>query len=188
MVLPEVYGFSNSLAFSHVGSNLRNDPKCQIGVTVSAMRRLYTSYMLAFQGMVSTDESTLDVTIDKTFQNNVHLKFTPISLYNMELARPKLSVEKAFNQFQFAAITDFGSTNFEFTESNSKPFSKSLKLYIEQGSLGVMPKLEWQMGPDLRFFVQLSTGINFNIQDSSLSMQQSMIYGYKLMLNNDLKL
>lgn len=51
-----------------------------------------------------------------------------------------------------------------------------------------MPKVEWQMGPDLRFFVQLSTGANFSLQDSSISLHQSMIYGYKLMLSNDLKL
>lgn len=112
MVLPDLYGFSNSLAVSHAGSNLRNDPKCQVGVTMSSMRRLYTNYMLAIQSSVGTDESTFDVTVDKIFENNLHLKFTPLSVYNLQLTRPKLSVEKSYNQFQFSAITDLASTNF----------------------------------------------------------------------------
>lgn len=130
MVLPEFYGFTNSLAVSHSATNLRNDPKYSVGVTISSVKRLYTNYMVAIQSTVSTEESTFDVTFDKICDNNLHLKFTPVSISNFNLTRPKFSVEKSFSQFQFSAITDLASTSFEFSESNQKNLSKSLKLYI----------------------------------------------------------
>lgn len=54
--------------------------------------------------------------------------------------------------------------------------------------MGLMPKVEWQMGPNLRFYVQLSTGLSFNSQENGFNIQQSLTYGYKLILHQDLKL
>ena len=187
MVLPELYGFSNSLTVSHVGSNLRSDPKFLMAVALTAVRRLYTNYMLSAQCMIS-DESTMELSIDRICENNLHLKFTPVSLMGWNLGRPKFAIEKSFQHYQFSAVTDLGSTSFEFSESNQRSVSKSLKLYIESGTLGIMPKVEWQMGENLRFFVQLSTGLNFKVQSNNINIHQSLTYGYKLMLNDDLKL
>lgn len=55
MVLPEFYGFNNSLAVSHAATNLRNDPKYSIGITVSSVRRLYTNYMMAIQSTIASE-------------------------------------------------------------------------------------------------------------------------------------
>lgn len=188
MVLPEIYGFSNSLAVSHAASNLRNDPKYTLGLTTSSVKRLYTNYMMAIQSSVSSDESNLDITFDKICDNNLNLKITPISIANFDFTRPKFSVEKSFSQFQFSAVTDLASTSFDFSETNEKKTNKSLKLYIESGNMGVMPRVEWQINPNLRFYLQLSTGLNFNPQDGSINVQQSLTYGYKLVLHQDLKI
>lgn len=44
------------------------------------------------------------------------------------------------------------------------------------------------MAPHLRFFVQVTSSLNFQGEEGSLSMQQSLSYGYKLALSEDLKL
>ena len=82
MVLPEVYGFSNSIAFSQFTNNIRNDPKYSLVSTFSAVRRLYTNYMLTVLATVSGDESNFEIGFDKICENNLHLKITPISIHN----------------------------------------------------------------------------------------------------------
>jgi hypothetical protein len=115
MVLPDFYGFSNSVGLSQTGSNLRTDPKYSIGVTMACARRFATNYLLVVQPSLTSEDSGLDVSIDRICENNLHLKFTPLSITNLTtltLARPKFSVEKSFGQFQFSAITDLASSSF----------------------------------------------------------------------------
>lgn len=54
MVLPDIYGFSNSLAVSQTGGNLRTDPKSSLGITASSARRFLTNYMLILQPSLSS--------------------------------------------------------------------------------------------------------------------------------------
>jgi hypothetical protein len=42
--------------------------------------------------------------------------------------------------------------------------SNSLKIYMEKGSLAVIPRLEYQLTDHLRLFVQLSTTVNYAAQ------------------------
>lgn len=54
MVLPEVYGFSNSMAVSQTTTNIKNNPKYTLGTSFSAVRRIMWQYMLALQATFST--------------------------------------------------------------------------------------------------------------------------------------
>lgn len=188
MVLPELYGFSNSLGVSQSSSNLRTDPKSSLMFSLSSVRRLYTNYMLSLGGSVGSEGSNLEVSFDRVCENNLHLKLSPICINNGKLGNPKIAVDKSFKDLQFSAITDISSTNFEFSESNHKKWSRSMKVYIEGANLGVMPKVEWQMAERLRMFVQLTMGINFSTQEQNISIHPSLTYGYKLLLTEDLKL
>jgi hypothetical protein len=55
MVLPELYGFSNTFALSQFTNNIRTDPKYSLGFSLSCARRLFSNYMLAIQTSVSTE-------------------------------------------------------------------------------------------------------------------------------------
>lgn len=143
MVLPDGYGFSNSVALSQSGTNLRSDPRHSLSAAVSSVRRLQTNYMLIVQSSVSSDDSSLEVGIDRICENNLHLKLTPFSMNNFVLGRPKFAVEKAYGQSQFSAITDLGSSSFEFSDSTPGKTSRSLRLFLEPGNLGFIPKIEW---------------------------------------------
>ena len=65
---------------------------------------------------------------------------------------------------------------------------KSLRLYVEPGSLGVVPKIEWVLNNNLRMFVQPTIGLGLSGQEGNLNLQTSLAYGYKLLLLDDLKL
>jgi len=65
MVLPEAYGFSNSIALSNFTSNIRTDPKYTLMTTFSSVRRLYTNYMLTILATVSAEDSNFEVGFDK---------------------------------------------------------------------------------------------------------------------------
>jgi hypothetical protein len=47
--------------------------------------------------------------------------------------------------------------------------------------------VEWQLAPNLRFFLQVTTAIGV-AEGTNLSLQGSFCYGYKLTLAEDLKL
>lgn len=100
----------------------------------------------------------------------------------MELGRPKFGIEKSFSHYQFSAVTDLYSTNFDFTESNNRKIGKSLKLYMEKGSLGIVPKVEWQLNRNLRLFFQLSLALDVAPQDHNINVRPSLTYGYRLIL------
>ena len=119
--------------------------------------------MLAVQASASSEETNLEVGVDCILENNLHLKITPICIHNLEFGIPKFGLDKSFNQFQFSAATDLNSISFDFGESSSKKVSRSIKLFMEKGSVGIVPKIEWEMGKNLRFFVQMSIGMDFNI-------------------------
>ena len=129
------------MAVSQTTSNIRTDPKYALALSYSAVRRLHTQYMLAIQTSLAPDDTNFEVGIDKICEHNLHLKFTPLVIHNMELGRPKFGVEKAFSHYQFSAVTDLYSTNFDFTENNNRRLGRSLKLYMEKGSLGIVPKV-----------------------------------------------
>jgi hypothetical protein len=141
MVLPELYGFSNMFAVSQMTNNLRSDPRFSLGFSFSSARRLFFNYMLAIQSSFGTEESNIEIGIDRICENNMHLKFTPISIHNWEFGPPKVGIEKSFNSFQFSSVTDFRSLSFDFAEGNHKKVSRSLKLYMEGGSIGLMPRI-----------------------------------------------
>jgi len=65
MVLPELYGFSNSFALTQFTNNIRTDPKYALGFSLGCVRRIFWNYMLAIQSSLSTDESNLEVSIDR---------------------------------------------------------------------------------------------------------------------------
>ncbi len=92
MVLPEVYGFSNSISLSHFTNNIRTDPKYSLVTTLSSVKRFYTNYMLAILTTVSADDTNIEIGIDKICENNLHLKFTPISIHNLNIGNPKFGI------------------------------------------------------------------------------------------------
>ena len=141
MVLPEAYGFSNSVSVSHMGNNLRSDPKSMLAVTTASARRIANTYLLSIQPSVSSEDTSLDISVDKLFENNLRLKITPISMINYRLSRPKFAIEKSYANSQFSILTDGNSTNFEFSDYSGKNIGKSIKLFIEPGNLGIVPKI-----------------------------------------------
>ena len=127
--------------------------------------------------------------IDRICENNLHLKFTPIIMNNFNIGLPRFSVEKTYGNYQFTASTDIASSSFEFSEYNEKKFNKNLRVMLEQGSIGLIPKVEWQVAHNLRFFVQLTSSFSFGGKEgSSINISQAIAYGYKLQLAEDLKL
>ena len=187
-MLPEWFGFSNSVAFSQVTTHLKNDPKYSVGLTYAASRRVLTNYMISLQGSVASDENNFDFNIDKILPNNTVLKLSPLSFSNGQLNRPRVGIEKPFDNFQVVASTDLDSMSLEFSESSQKSTGKSLKLFLQNNTLGVVPKVEWQLDHNLRFYVQLNLNMELNAREKQISLNNSLVYGYKLTLSNDLKL
>lgn len=183
MVLPELYGFSNSFALSQLTNNIRTDPKYSLGFTLSCVRRLFWNYMLTVQSSFSTEESSLEVGVDRICENGLHLKFTPVSFHNWHLTNPKVGLEKSFSQYQLSTATDFQSLNIELGESSQKKIGRSLKLYMEAGSIGLVPRVEVEVNPALRIFLQMNLSLEFNQQESSINLRPSINYGYKLVLS-----
>lgn len=130
----------------------------------------------------------MDIGIDRICQNNLHLKFTPISIVNWKFGLPKYGVQKSFNNYQISTVTDLNSINFDYSESSSKKIGKSLKLFMDRGSIGLIPKVEFQVNPNLRLFIQLSTAFDFNHKENDISIRPSLTYGYKLIVSEDLKI
>jgi len=92
MVLPEVYGFSNGISLTQNATNLRNDPKHALSITMSAVRRLFNHYVLVIIPSVSAEEVTTVVVIDRICENNLHIKFTPIIMNNLSFGLPRFSI------------------------------------------------------------------------------------------------
>jgi len=60
---------------------------------------------------------------------------------------------------------------------------------LEPGSIGLIPKIEWQVANNLRFFVQITSALSFGGKDNSnINISQALAYGYKLQLADDLRL
>lgn len=118
------------------------------------------NYMLAIQSNISTEETNFAVGINRVLENNLVLNFTPITISNWKFGAPRFSVEKSLQDYQVSAAFDLsGGVNIEYSDSTSKRIGKSLKLYMENGSLGLIPKVEVQMTEFLRFFAQISAGV-----------------------------
>lgn len=74
------------------------------------------------------------------------MNFTPISISNWKLSTPKVSVEKSFQDYQISGGIDFnGDISIDYSDSSQKKFGKSLKIFMEKGSLGLIPRMEVQM-------------------------------------------
>ena len=54
MVLPEFYGFSNSIALSQMGTNLRSDPKYSLSLASASAKRISKNYLLFIQPSLSS--------------------------------------------------------------------------------------------------------------------------------------
>ena len=112
MVLPDIYGFSNGISLSQNTTNLRTDPKYSLSLTMSCIRRLFGNYVLVILPSISADEVTMVVVIDRICDNNLHLKFTPIIMNNLNFGMPRFSVEKTYGNYQFTANTDLAGATF----------------------------------------------------------------------------
>ena len=95
---------------SQITSNIRTDPKSALGLTYAANRRFLWNYMLSIQSSVTAEEHTLDVSLDRAY-NNMTFKFTPLLLHNDSIAVPRIGIEKPFSDYQFVASTDLYSLN-----------------------------------------------------------------------------
>lgn len=146
------------------------------------------NYMLAIQTNISTEETNFAVGVNRVLENNLVLNFTPITISNWKFGAPRFSVEKSLQDYQVSAAFDLsGGVNIEYSDSTSKRIGKSLKLYMENGSLGLIPKVEIQMTDFLRFFAQISAGIESHGKEG-INIRPSLTYGYKLKITEELKL
>jgi hypothetical protein len=111
-----------------------------------------------------------------------------LAFTNWKLTAPKISIEKSLQDYQVSAALDFsGGINIEYSESTQKRIGKSLKLYMESNSIGIIPKIEVQMSEFLKFFAQLSAGIESQGKEG-LNIRPAFTYGYRLIITEELKL
>lgn len=70
------------------------------------------------------------------------LGLTPLVISNGKFLTPKLTIEKAFHDYQISTSVDLGgSISIDYMETANKKYSKSLKLSLDDGSIGLTPKL-----------------------------------------------
>ena len=62
-----------------------------------------------------------------------------------------------------------------------------MKFMVERGSIGVIPKVEVQVTDTIRMFVQFAANIE-DMGKQGIKLQPSFVYGYRMTLNDDLKL
>jgi len=70
-----------------------------------------------------------------------------------------VGIEKSFNQYQLSMTTDFQSLNIDIGESSQRKVGRSLKMYMESGSIGVVPRVEIEVNSNLRIFLQLNISL-----------------------------
>jgi hypothetical protein len=148
---------------------------------------MYWNYMLAIQGNFSTEESSLGVGVTRVCENNLTVTFTPLSVTNWNLNAPKISVEKSLQDYQISTtIEGNGSISLDYSDSNQKRVGKSIKLFMEKGSMGIIPRLELQVSESFRLFGQISAAIESQGSEG-INLRPSLTYGYRLVVSEDLK-
>ena len=86
--------------------------------------------------------------------------FTPLSFTNWAINPPKLSVEKSLQDYQISGTIDAtGGISIDYSDSSQKRVGKSLKLFMEQGSIGMIPRVEVQISDTFRLFAQISAAV-----------------------------
>lgn len=146
-------------------------------------RRVYWNYMLALQFNFSTEENSCAVGINRICENNLSINFTPIALNNWKFTAPKLSLEKSLSDYQISTTLDFaGGISLDYSESSQKRIGKSLKLYMENGSMGLIPRIEMQVSDVFRLFGQISVGVEAQGKEG-VNLRPSLTYGYRLAIS-----